>query len=277
VHSLVLEPGRGQVSADLARASRDGPAQVRFDSDVAQDYERGREMTRAELKTWTGALAARMGGTAGSPRTVLDLGSGTGRFSPALAEECDADVIGVEPSTDMRGVAQQVNRHPRVRYVGGRAEGLPLRSRSCDAAFLFLCLHHFTDLGAAAREIGRVVRRGGTVLIRTEFSDRPHLTLWHGFLPRGGEIDRGLYPRVRDVADALNDAAISVEALQMVPYLAAPSLSAYIGRLHLLSLSALRLLGREETEAELSRLSLQEAELSQPVSEVGHLMICRRR
>ena len=130
---------------------------------------------------------------------------------------------------------------------------------------------------AASREIARVVRRGGAILIRTEFSDRPHLTLWHGFLPKGAEIDRALYPRVQEVVSALNDAAISVDALQLVPYLASQSLSIYIDRLHLLSLSALRLLGREETESGLSGLNLQEAELSQPVNEIGHMMLCRRR
>ncbi len=251
--------------------------QARFDSAVARDYERGRQMTRLELLTWTSSLAARMTGISELPRRVLDLGSGTGRFSPSLAEECNADVIGVEPSADMRRVAQQVNRHPRVRYLGGRAEAIPLQSRSCDAAFLFLCLHHFTDLNAASREIARVVRHDGTILIRTEFSDRPHLTLWHGFLPKGGEIDRALYPRVQDVVSALNDAAISIDALQLVPYLASHSLSAYIDRLHLLSLSALRLLGREEIESGLSQLNLQAAELSQPVNEIGHMMLCRRR
>jgi hypothetical protein len=80
-----------------------------------------------------------------------------------------------------------------------------------------------------------------------------------------------------DVAEALEDAAITVEELQLVPYLAADSLCAYVERLRFLSLTALRLLGREKVETGLSRLSLHAAELSQPVSEIGHLMLCRRR
>lgn len=260
-----------------SRDSGDGPRSAGFGAEVASNYERGREMTRAGMATWTGALAVRIANTAADRRILLDLGSGTGRFSPALADSCNGRVIGVEPSGAMRRVAQQVNQHPQVRYVGGRAEALPLCTRSCDAAFLFLCLHHFADLSVASREIARVVRPGGTILIRTEFSDRPHLTLWHGFLPRGGEIDRELYPSVREVVSALSEGGISVEALQMVPYLAALSLRDYIDRLRLLSLSALRLLGREETEVGLARLGLHEPELSEPVSEVGHLMVCRRR
>lgn len=249
----------------------------KFDAVVARDYEQGRAMTGAEMSTWTSALAQRLSVPAGKEKVILDLGAGTGRFSPSLAEHCDAQVIGVEPSAEMRRVAQQVNAHPRVSYIAGRAEGIPLVSQSCDAAFLFLCLHHFTELGTATLEIARVVRHGGPILIRTEFSDRPHLTLWHGLLPEGGEIDRALYPRLVDVAEALEDAAITVEELQLVPYLAADSLSVYIERLRLLPLTALRVLGREKTEAGLSRLNLHAAELSQPVREIGHLMLCRRR
>jgi ubiquinone/menaquinone biosynthesis C-methylase UbiE len=248
-----------------------------FDTAVAHDYERGRAMTGAEVSTWTGALAQRLSVPAGRESTILDLGAGIGRFSPALADHCDAQVIGVEPSDAMRHIAQQINAHPRVSYIAGCAEEIPLASQSCDAAFLFLCLHHFTELGTAAREMARVVRHCGPILIRTEFSDRPHLTLWHGLLPEGGEIDRALYPRMADVAEALEDAAITVEELQLVPYLAADSLCAYVERLRFLSLTALRLLGREKVETGLSRLSLHAAELSQPVSEIGHLMLCRRR
>jgi ubiquinone/menaquinone biosynthesis C-methylase UbiE len=234
-------------------------------------------MTASEILTWTQALGAELEGSSRSHRRVLDLGSGTGRFSPSLANQCGADIIGVEPSPDMRRVAQRMNPHPHVNYIGGRAEAIPLAAQSCDAAFLFLSLHHFADLSEASREIARVVRPNGPILIRTEFSDRPHLTLWHGFVPKGGEIDRALCPAFSELATALRSADVAVEQVRLTPYLAARSLSAYIDRLHLLPLSALRILGKEETEAALGKLDLQESELSQPVNEVGHLLVCRRR
>jgi SAM-dependent methyltransferase len=249
---------------------------VPFDSDVAQIYIHGRKMTRSEISTWTNVLKGQLNNLP-STKCILDLGSGTGRFSPTLAEQCRAMVIGVEPSSGMRAVAQEVSQHPNVRYVGGQAEAIPLASNSCDAAFLFLSMHHFTDLLTASREIARVVRVNGAIVIRTEFSDRPHMTYWHGLIPRGAEIDRGLYPAFVDVSSALHSAGIVIEEVRLVPYLASSSLRAYISRLPLLSISALRILGKAEVEYRLSQFDLQEAEMSQPVNEVGHLIICHRR
>jgi ubiquinone/menaquinone biosynthesis C-methylase UbiE len=247
-----------------------------FDATVARDYERGRQMTPSEIRTWTTLFAADIANASDGAGIVLDLGSGTGRFSPALANELSVRVVAVEPAAEMRQVALRVNAHAHVKYVGGRAEAIPLRSDSCDAAFLFLSLHHFASLASASREISRVVRAKGSIFIRTEFSDRPHFTLWHSFLPQGAEIDRALYPPIGDVVTNLSNVGISVNAVRLVPYLAAPTLKVYIERLHLRSLSALRVLDPADIEEGLARLRHLDAELSQPVTELGHVMRCTR-
>jgi SAM-dependent methyltransferase len=233
-------------------------------------------MTSSEVSTWINQLASvlPLRGRAGL-RTVLDLGSGTGRFSPALAEECSASVIGVEPSADMRAVAIAKNPHPRVEYRAGRAEELPIEERTCDAAFLFLSLHHFDDLDAAFSELARVCKPASPIVIRTEFRDRPHLVYWHGLLPDAAVIDRDLYPPMSVLRRAAAAAGIDVSVIRLVPYLAAVSLGDYIRRLRLLSISALRLYGEDATNEALSRVVLAGPELDQPVWEVGHLVVCR--
>ena len=45
---------------------------------------------------------------------VLDLGSGTGRFTPALADTFGGPVNGVEPSAGMRAAELQISGHPAV-------------------------------------------------------------------------------------------------------------------------------------------------------------------
>jgi ubiquinone/menaquinone biosynthesis C-methylase UbiE len=247
-----------------------------FDGDVARRYERGRKMTASEIRTWTDLFNSALRTSPIQTRRILDLGSGTGRFSPSLAEQCDAKVVALEPSDAMRRMAQQVNGHTRVTYVGGRAEQIPLASESCDAAFLFLSLHHFSDLQRAACEMARVVRVGGTIFIRTEFADRPHLTYWHGLMPGAAAIDRALYPTYGRVISALSQAMIEITRLDRVPYLASKSLGDYIERLRALSLSAHRVFGHANTQVCLSGLSFDHSELTQPIREIGHVMICRR-
>ena len=75
----------------------------------------------------------------GRPLTVLDLGSGTGRFTPMLADTFGGPTYGVEPSARMRQVAAG---HPGVSYLPGSAERIPLGDGTCDLVVMFLMLQH---------------------------------------------------------------------------------------------------------------------------------------
>src|SRR4051794_41870323 len=58
---------------------------VDYDGRMSTVYVAGRRMAPAEVRRWTDAFAAQ--GTKRRPLDVLDLGSGTGRLTPGLAEE----------------------------------------------------------------------------------------------------------------------------------------------------------------------------------------------
>ena len=59
------------------------------------------------------------------PLEGLDVGSGTGRYTPALARAF-GQVTGVEPSVRMREIAQRQSQHPDSQYLAGsRAPGEP--------------------------------------------------------------------------------------------------------------------------------------------------------
>ena len=60
------------------------------------------------------------------PLTILDLGSGTGRLTPGLADACGGPAYGVEPSDRMRAIAEETAVHPDMTCLRGRA---PRRSR----------------------------------------------------------------------------------------------------------------------------------------------------
>src|SRR5262249_24931920 len=159
------------------------------------------------------------------------LGSGTGRFSPSLAERFGGPVFGVEPAAKMRAVAATANPHPAVTYLDGRAEAIPLADASCDLAFLYFPLHHFSDPRPPGLGPARVVRPGGTICIRTLFSDRLGDSSWRRFFPRALEIERGMFPSLAMATAAFDAAGFEVAALDEVVFELAPSRAEHVERL----------------------------------------------
>jgi ubiquinone/menaquinone biosynthesis C-methylase UbiE len=131
---------------------------VDYDDRQHAVYAQGRAVSPAMITAWMNVFAGHA--PAARPLTVLDLGSGTGRFTPALARTFGGPVYGVEPSRRMRHVAQQSSAHPAVTYLAGRAERIPLAADSCDVVLMYLVFHHVSDRAAAAADIARVLRPG---------------------------------------------------------------------------------------------------------------------
>jgi ubiquinone/menaquinone biosynthesis C-methylase UbiE len=124
------------------------PQGLAFDP-VAEDYDRGRAGWPEEL----------LDGVEGE--SVLDLAAGTGKLTQLLVARYP-DVTAVEPLAGMRVILE---RHaPRAEVLAGSAERIPLDDASVDAVFVAEAFHWF-DSDAAAREIARVLRSGGTLLV----------------------------------------------------------------------------------------------------------------
>lgn len=141
-----------------------------YDSALSSRYLAGRRLSAESADTWTTILRPFLG-MRRTP-TVLDLGCGTGRFSTLISNRFGANVIGIEPSTAMLTHAPRDAGVGRICYVAGRAEHLPLANASCDAAWISQVIHHLRDRTASATELRRILRPGGSVLIRGTFGDR---------------------------------------------------------------------------------------------------------
>jgi len=92
----------------------------------------------------------------------VDLGGGTGDIGAGVARALGARVVIVDP---VRQMLQRVAAHPAVSVRLATVESLPFPAGYFDAAFCCDAFHHFRDQHAAAREMARVVRPGGGVLI----------------------------------------------------------------------------------------------------------------
>ena len=102
---------------------------------------------------------------------VIDVGAGTGIWSPLLARWTGRAVVAIEPAPGMRRHATAAHADG-VRHIAGRVPDLPLRAGSGSGAWLSAVLHHVGDLGACARELRRVLAPGAPVLIRGAFAGR---------------------------------------------------------------------------------------------------------
>lgn len=92
----------------------------------------------------------------------VDLGGGTGDIGAGLARILGARVVIVDP---VRQMLARVPADPLVSARLAAVESLPFPSDFFDGAFCCDAFHHFRDQDGAAREIARVVRPGGGVLI----------------------------------------------------------------------------------------------------------------
>jgi len=251
-------------------------ARVDYDR-VAADYLEGRALPAGGMESWRAAIAPWLPTGAGGP--VLDLGAGTGQFAAAIAGWFGVGVVAVEPSSGMRRAARAY-AHPGVAWVGGRAERLPLRDRSCALAWVSTVVHHLDDLDGAAAELRRVLRPGGPVLVRQAFPGRMgEINLYRRFFPAAGErlVAQGGLPDVERVAAAFAAAGFRVEALQPVAQVSAPSLAAYRDKVRLRADTGLRLLPDDQFATGLAALDRAvEAETSpQPVIDRLDLLVLR--
>lgn len=101
---------------------------------------------------------------------VLDVGCGTGTLLHELGRKCpEALLVGVDPVPEMLAVARR--RLPSdVVLLEGRAERLPCEDGSFDVVVSCNVFHYIRQPIAALKEMGRVLRPGGELVI-TDWCD----------------------------------------------------------------------------------------------------------
>ncbi|MFC8847302.1 MULTISPECIES: class I SAM-dependent methyltransferase [unclassified Micromonospora] len=232
---------------------------VDYDTEQHQHYARGRALTEQQLGAWMSAFAAAL--PERRPLVGLDVGSGTGRFTPALARAF-GPVTGIEPSVRMRAVAQAQSPHPDVRYLAGSAEDLPVPSSSADYALMFLSWHHVQDKPRAARELARVLRPAGRLLLRGNFSDHHPEPWWLGHFPRGLEADLAQFQPLHEVIAMFTAAEWRVTGFGTVTQPSDGTRAEMLERLRLRALSFFAQLDPDEAEAGLR--SIEETVAADP-------------
>jgi ubiquinone/menaquinone biosynthesis C-methylase UbiE len=196
-------------------------------TDIAAAYDLGRSHGPAVLDLWMRAIGAHVS----APNRILDLGCGTGRFSNALAEHFDTEVIGVDPSAKMLEQARGKPTDRRVRYESGRGEAIPLPDGSVDLVFMSMIFHHVSDPAAVARECRRVLRDGGYVFMRGGTSEQIALYPYVPFIPATVPLLERALTSTSFVRDVFETAGFQTVSMELVRQEVAPSFEAYAAKL----------------------------------------------
>jgi ubiquinone/menaquinone biosynthesis C-methylase UbiE len=250
--------------------------EVNYDDRQHRVYTRARALPPETLTEWVHVFARHA--PEQRPLAVLDLGSGTGRFTPALADEFGGPVWGVEPFDRLRALAEDHAAHPAVTYLDGSATSVPLPDESCDLVLLFLVLHHVRDQGAAAREIARLVRPDGRVLIRSLFPDRMPELPWYSYFPGIRLVDEQVFPRMEPLLDTFAEAGLRFVTVDRVQERLATSLADYADRLKLRGSSTFERLTEAEIDEGFTALdaAVRAERRPRPVDEDSDLLVLER-
>ena len=128
-------------------------------------------------------------------RHVLDVGSGLGHWGRAILPHLsvEATVTGVDREPQWVGLAGEIAAArgiaERVRYVQGEAERLPFADGEFDLVTCQTLLLHVRDYKAVVREMMRVLRPGGRLLV-VEPNNMAGALMRVSMEPRAGLEDR---------------------------------------------------------------------------------------
>ena len=97
-------------------------------------------------------------------KNYLDIGCGTGNYTHKISQ-AGGVFMGVDPSQRMLDAARE--RHPQIKWQLGTAENLPMEDESVDGVIASLTLHHWEDLEKGFKELQRVLKPEGKIVIFT--------------------------------------------------------------------------------------------------------------
>ncbi|WP_162304402.1 class I SAM-dependent methyltransferase [Maribellus luteus] len=102
--------------------------------------------------------------------SVLDVGTGPGHFIKVLNQVfSNAEIYGVDPDED--ALNEAALSYPLAYFSVMKGETLSFDNNRFDVATISMALHHLSDVKATLKEMQRVVKPGGWIVINELFSD----------------------------------------------------------------------------------------------------------
>jgi ubiquinone/menaquinone biosynthesis C-methylase UbiE len=172
-----------------------------------------KELTQERLKC-LGNIVKKLGIKPGY--YVLDIGSGTGVLLPFLIAELgdEGKIVALDFSAEMLVQAQAKNFPPIVGLAQADVLAIPLPDSSVDLAICNSAFPHFNDKVNALREIARVLRNNGRLVICHTMS-REMLNRLHQSI--GGAVANDLLPDEFQLRALINQARLKITHFEDSP------------------------------------------------------------
>ena len=125
-------------------------------------------------------------------RTLLEVGIGDGDNLPVIPSDCD--LYGVDISIVQLRECRCKHPERRVHLVLGEAEALPFCDNTFDNVLSFGAFNYFSDPLKSLREMARVVKPEGLIVVSDEYPSLPNRMFFHKIgLP---QVDRWIMSRL---------------------------------------------------------------------------------
>ncbi len=143
---------------------------------------------------------------------VLDVGTGTGVFLPYILRKVgDAgQVIALDFAEAMLREARSKGFPGNVRYLQADVASIPLRDAICDAIVCYSSFPHFPDKPKALKEMARVLRDGGLLVI-CHSSSRTRINEIHHRIPAVCNDTLPAADVMKDMLDGADFTDVTVE------------------------------------------------------------------
>lgn len=123
------------------------------------------------------------------PSKVLDLGCGTGNLSIMLAiNPLIKEIVGIDISQKMISQAKLKQRNlgvsEKVKFLVGNSNNLNFTDNYFNYVFCLNSFHHYSNQNKVLREVFRVLKKGGRLILLDPFRDNILREIWTIFLKK---------------------------------------------------------------------------------------------
>lgn len=137
----------------------------------------------------------------------LEIGCGTGNYTHALVNK-GLNMMGLDPSTKMLNQAKSIESG--IDWKIGTAEKTDLPDDSIDGIVCVLTIHHWTDLKAAFRELSRILKVNGRVVIFTSNREQTKGYWLNHYFPKMMAKSIQQLPAIEDMEEAMRNAGLRI-------------------------------------------------------------------
>lgn len=156
------------------------------------------------------AVLTEIHGLRKTPHSILDVGCGNGSFTRVLSATFPGSKFSAVDTTIPRMFS-----YDNIVFTEGKVEQLPFVSESFDLVIATLSLHHWKEKSEGIREIYRVLKKEGRLIIGD-----PLLEDWMSNRILGSlmqRLDGGVFTDKKRITEYLNTAGFDNIGIKLIP------------------------------------------------------------